>query len=69
MPHNLLHGHLKNLFQAQYGIAPIYNMWNADGAQLIDPATGRFNSGVARKYLLKSGMTIFSVQVKNWMPA
>ena len=20
----------KNLFQAQYGIAPIYNMWNAD---------------------------------------
>ena len=40
----------KNLFQAQYGIAPIYNMWNADGAQLIDPATGRFNSGVARKY-------------------
>lgn len=32
------------------GIPSIYNMWNADGADLIDPATGRFNSGITRKY-------------------
>lgn len=32
------------------GIPSIYNMWNADGANLIDPATGRFNSGITRKY-------------------
>lgn len=63
MPHNLLHGHLKS-FQAQYGIAPIYNMWNADGAQLIDPATGRFNSGVARKYTPEKWDDYISVQVK-----
>lgn len=30
------------------GIPSIYNMWNADGANLIDPATGRFNSGITR---------------------
>ena len=39
-----------NLFQSKYGIAPIYNMWNAEGANLIDPKTGRFNSGITRKY-------------------
>ena len=39
-----------NLFQSKYGIAPIYNMWNADGADLIDPATGKFNAGISRKY-------------------
>lgn len=32
------------------GIPSVYNMWNADGADLIDPATGRFNSGITRKY-------------------
>ena len=32
------------------GIPSIYNMWNADGADLIDPTTGRFNSGITRKY-------------------
>ena len=32
------------------GIPSVYNMWNADGANLIDPATGRFNSGITRKY-------------------
>ena len=39
-----------NLFQSKYGIAPIYNMWNAEGADLIDPNTGRFNGGISRKY-------------------
>lgn len=39
-----------NLFNAKYGIAPIYNMWNADGSALIDPATGKFNAGIGRKY-------------------
>lgn len=32
------------------GIPSVYNMWNADGADLIDPTTGRFNSGITRKY-------------------
>ncbi|MDB9782847.1 SusC/RagA family TonB-linked outer membrane protein [Winogradskyella sp.] len=27
-----------------------YNMWNAPGNQLINPATGRFNEGVTRKF-------------------
>lgn len=39
------------LFNEEYGGIPsVYNMWNADGADLIDPATGRFNSGITRKY-------------------
>ena len=29
---------------------PGYNMWNEDGDQLIDPATGLFFNGVSRKY-------------------
>ena len=32
------------------GMNPVYNMWNADGADLIDPATGKFRAGVTRKY-------------------
>ena len=41
----------QNLFDGgQAGIAPIYNMWKAAGDQLIDPSTGRFNSGITRKY-------------------
>jgi len=32
------------------GIAPHYNMWNKVGADLIDPATGKFKSGVERTY-------------------
>ena len=39
-----------NLFNAKNGIAPIYNMWKTEGSALINPETGRFNSGVARKY-------------------
>ncbi|MCZ8090978.1 SusC/RagA family TonB-linked outer membrane protein [Flavobacterium sp.] len=27
-----------------------YNIWNADGANLIDPATGKFVNGITRKY-------------------
>lgn len=39
------------LFNEEYGGIPsVYNMWNADGADLIDPATGRFNSGITRKF-------------------
>ncbi|WP_320052034.1 SusC/RagA family TonB-linked outer membrane protein [uncultured Acetobacteroides sp.] len=37
------------LFDADNGIYPIYNMWNADGKDLIDPATGKFKN-VSRKY-------------------
>jgi len=32
------------------GFNPKYNMWNAAGDALIDPATGKFISGVTRKY-------------------
>lgn len=41
-----------NLFSnAPTGTIPErYNMWNAPGDQLIDPATGLFNSGISRKY-------------------
>ncbi len=34
----------------EYGIAEEYNIWNASGANLIDPTTGRFVSGVTRRY-------------------
>ena len=39
----------KNLF-GKLGIAPKYNMWNVAGANLINPATGKVNDGVTRKY-------------------
>lgn len=32
------------------GIESNYNLWDADPTQLIDPVTGKFNSGIARKY-------------------
>src|SRR5699024_10247337 len=33
------------------GLSPDYNLWNVDnGADLIDPATGKVRSGVSRKY-------------------
>lgn len=32
------------------GIDPYYNIWDADGSMLIDPSTGKFNSGVSRRY-------------------
>ncbi|MEC4113721.1 SusC/RagA family TonB-linked outer membrane protein [Myroides pelagicus] len=41
----------KNLFNGDYGINANYNMWNvANGAELIDPATGQVRQGVTRKY-------------------
>ena len=38
-----------NLFSGS-GITPKYNMWNVDGADLINPETRMINSGVTRKY-------------------
>lgn len=32
------------------GFNPKYNMWNAAGDALIDPATGKFFAGITRKY-------------------
>ncbi len=32
------------------GFDPGYNMWNAAGTDLIDPATGKFYEGISRKY-------------------
>ena len=32
------------------GIPSMYNMWNADGSELINPETGLFNSGITRRY-------------------
>ena len=40
----------KDLFDADYGIAPVYNMWKAEGKNLIDPVTGRMKAGVVRKF-------------------
>jgi len=31
-------------------INSVYNIWNADGANLINPSTGKFNSGISRKF-------------------
>lgn len=31
-------------------LAPGYNMWNVDGTDLIDPATGQVREGVGRRY-------------------
>ncbi len=32
------------------GFDPYYNMWEKDGAELIDPSTGKFNLGINRRY-------------------
>ncbi len=40
-----------SLFNPQAGgLNSVYNMWNVDGANLINQQTGRFNEGVARRY-------------------
>ncbi len=39
-----------NLYGTPEGIDTHYNIWNAAGNQLIDPATGKFNSGIDRLY-------------------
>ncbi|WP_462318918.1 SusC/RagA family TonB-linked outer membrane protein, partial [Marinilabilia sp.] len=32
------------------GFDPYYNMWDTEGAGLINPSSGKFNSGVSRRY-------------------
>ena len=39
-----------NLYGTTEGINNAYNIWDADGADLIDPSTGKFNSGINRRY-------------------
>ena len=39
-----------NLYGTAEGIDNHYNIWNAAGASLIDPVTGKIASGVTRKY-------------------
>jgi TonB-linked SusC/RagA family outer membrane protein len=39
-----------NLYGGAVGIDPAYNIWNVDGSQLIDPATGQVRAGVTRKF-------------------
>lgn len=39
-----------NLYGTAEGIDPAYNIWNVPGNQLIDPATGKFNAGIGRKF-------------------
>lgn len=39
-----------NLYGTTEGINPLYNIWNVDGSQLIDPATGKVANGVSRKF-------------------
>lgn len=39
------------LFDSQAGgISSVYNMWNTEGSQLINPETGLFNEGITRRY-------------------
>ncbi len=45
----------EDLFDPRYGGIPaMYNMWNVDGVQLINPETGRFNEGISRRYTPES---------------
>jgi TonB-linked SusC/RagA family outer membrane protein len=39
-----------NLYGTAEGINPLYNIWNVQGSQLIDPATGKVANGVSRKF-------------------
>ncbi len=39
-----------NLYGSVEGINDAYNIWNANGSDLINPATGEFNSGISRKF-------------------
>ena len=59
----------QQLFGGQNGIAPIYNMWNADGDKLIDPSTGRFIVALHVNILRKNGRIICLEQVRNLMLA
>lgn len=40
----------RQLFNGSKGIDPEYNMWKTAGDQLIDPVTGNFKDGIARRY-------------------
>ncbi|RXJ44579.1 SusC/RagA family TonB-linked outer membrane protein [Gelidibacter gilvus] len=42
-----------NIYGTVEGINNHYNIWDAPGASLIDPATGKFNQGVNRRYTPK----------------
>jgi TonB-linked SusC/RagA family outer membrane protein len=39
-----------NIFDKTKGFDSAYNMWDKDGKDLINPSTGKFNSGVNRRY-------------------
>lgn len=39
-----------NLYAGTEGINSAYNIWNTDGANLINATTGQFNSGVSRRF-------------------
>ncbi|GGW68420.1 SusC/RagA family TonB-linked outer membrane protein [Winogradskyella epiphytica] len=39
-----------NLYGTPEGINNQYNIWDAQGSDLINPSTGKFNPGIARKY-------------------
>ncbi len=47
-------------------INPIYNMWNAPGNELIDISTGKFKSGITRKYTPENwGDYAFQTSTRN----
>ena len=39
-----------DLFVSGVGIHPAYNLWNVDGASVIDPSTGKMNPNATRRY-------------------
>lgn len=39
-----------NILFSDYGITPLYNLWNVEGKDLIDPVTRQVRNGVTRKY-------------------
>ncbi|MGC6525851.1 MAG: SusC/RagA family TonB-linked outer membrane protein [Flavobacteriaceae bacterium] len=39
-----------NLYGTAEGINPVYNIWDVSGDQLINQSTGKFNSGIGRRY-------------------
>ena len=43
-------GASQRLFDGDQGVVPYYNIWDTDGANLIDPSTGQFYPNVNRKF-------------------
>ena len=39
-----------NLYGTTEGISPLYNIWDVSGDQLINQTTGKFNSGINRRF-------------------